>query len=212
VKSNAIPYDLSAVQVEREERIILGVTDIHADDVQYIRYDGAGGYGDPLDRDPQLVLKDVAWGLVTEEPARELYGVVLAADKNSVDSEATKRQRFALRTERLGGRAPKCDTEQASVPRTRHRINEYLQVRDHDNGGAVQCTWCATDICSSQSNWKDHVVVRKSPPGKAGPLRVESGKFFLIEFFCPGCGTALDVDVTYRDDPPLIDHISNWPS
>jgi N-methylhydantoinase B len=212
VKSNAIPYDLTAVQVEREERIVLGVTDIHVDDVQYIRYDGAGGYGDPLDRDPELVLKDVTWGLVTEEPARDIYGVVLAADKKNVDYEATKRQRSALRAERLGGRTPKCDTDRASVPRTRHRINEYLQVCNHSNGGAVQCTWCGTDICSSQSNWKEHAVVRKSPPSKAGPLRVESGKFFLLEFFCPGCGTVLDVDVAYRDDPPLIDHIASWPS
>ena len=36
-----------------------------------------GGYGDPIDRDPELVLKDVLAGLVTDEPARDIYGVVI---------------------------------------------------------------------------------------------------------------------------------------
>ena len=36
---------------------------------------GGGGYGDPLDRDPERVRRDVVAGVVTREHARERYGV-----------------------------------------------------------------------------------------------------------------------------------------
>jgi len=39
---------------------------------------GGGGYGDPLDREPERVLRDVAERWETRERARELYGVVLS--------------------------------------------------------------------------------------------------------------------------------------
>jgi N-methylhydantoinase B len=38
---------------------------------------GGGGWGDPLERDPELVLSDVRDGYVTVEAARERYGVVV---------------------------------------------------------------------------------------------------------------------------------------
>ena len=39
----------------------------------------------------------------------------------------------------------------------------------------------------------------------------EAGEgFALLEFYCPGCGTRLDVDLVYRDDPPLYDRIDRW--
>lgn len=52
---------------------------------------GAGGYGDPLKRPSELVLKDVIEGKVSVEMARKLYGVVLVKDCNElkIDLEAT---------------------------------------------------------------------------------------------------------------------------
>lgn len=38
---------------------------------------GGGGYGDPKERDPQLVLQDVINGYVSIEAAWERYGVVV---------------------------------------------------------------------------------------------------------------------------------------
>jgi N-methylhydantoinase B len=211
-KSNEIPHDLASTRAERQDCIQLGVTELSANDIQYIRYDGGGGYGDPLDRDPEFVLKDLLWGLVTAGPARDVYGVVFDSGNKSVDYDATIERRAALRSERLGGVKPKCDTrERSAITRTPYRISEYLQLSGPGQGAAVQCTWCGTGICPSQSNWKDHAVVRKSSPSKAGSFRVDSGKFFLLEFFCPGCGTVLDVDVVHGDDAPLHDRISSWP-
>jgi N-methylhydantoinase B len=44
-------------------------------DVVTLRTAGAGGYGDPLERDPAAVARDVALGLVSESAARSVYGV-----------------------------------------------------------------------------------------------------------------------------------------
>ena len=39
---------------------------------------GGGGFGDALERDPALVVADLAEGYVTEAAAAAVYGVVLA--------------------------------------------------------------------------------------------------------------------------------------
>jgi len=63
---------------------------------------GGGGFGDPLERDPQAVLEDVRDDYVTVEGARRDYGVVVVADGERyddwhVDAEATERLRAELR-------------------------------------------------------------------------------------------------------------------
>lgn len=40
-----------------------------------IEMPGGGGYGDPKARDPKLVARDIEYGLVSEQAARETYGV-----------------------------------------------------------------------------------------------------------------------------------------
>lgn len=54
---------------------------------------GGGGWGDPHERDPNLVLRDVRDGVVSVEGAARDYGVVLSADGRSIDVEATARLR-----------------------------------------------------------------------------------------------------------------------
>lgn len=58
---------------------------------------GAGGWGDPLQREPAKVLADVRKGLVSVEGARR-YGVVVAGD--AVDEGATRTLRATLKRSR----------------------------------------------------------------------------------------------------------------
>ncbi len=67
-------------------------------DVLHFNTWGGGGWGDPYDRDPELVAADVRCGLVTREGARR-YGVVLS-ENNEVDAKATEGLRGDLRTAR----------------------------------------------------------------------------------------------------------------
>jgi N-methylhydantoinase B len=59
---------------------------------------GGGGYGDPLERDPEMVETDVADGYVTIEAAKGEYGVVIDPATGRVDRGATE----ALRASRRG--------------------------------------------------------------------------------------------------------------
>ena len=67
-------------------------------DVLYFNTWGGGGWGDPFEREPELVRADVERGLVTAEGARR-YGVVLAGN-GSVDMAATDQLRKRMRDER----------------------------------------------------------------------------------------------------------------
>ncbi|WP_247730757.1 hydantoinase B/oxoprolinase family protein [Halovivax limisalsi] len=60
------------------------------------RSGGGGGYGHPLDRDPEAVREDVIDGYVSPEGAREDYGVVVSAD-GELDREATEELRAERR-------------------------------------------------------------------------------------------------------------------
>jgi N-methylhydantoinase B len=66
---------------------------------------GPGGWGDPLDRDPGRVARDVRNELVSPEAARRDYGVVMMPGTVEVDQAATAQLRAELRAGR-GWTAP----------------------------------------------------------------------------------------------------------
>ena len=67
-----------------------------------LRSPGGGGFGDPLRRDPAKVLRDVRDETVSAGAARDIYGVVIAADGKSVDTAATKALRRQMESSREG--------------------------------------------------------------------------------------------------------------
>jgi len=69
---------------------------IEEGDIMSFQGGGGGGYGDPLERDPERVKADVENGYVSVEGARESYGVVLTTDRQ-VNEEETKELRTKLR-------------------------------------------------------------------------------------------------------------------
>jgi len=67
----------------------------------YMICQGAGaGYGDVLDRDPNLVIRDLEEDLISHETARALYHVVYDADSLVLDVAATRAARAAEREAR----------------------------------------------------------------------------------------------------------------
>ncbi len=54
---------------------------------------GGGGWGDPFEREPERVLRDVLDGVVSSASAERDYGVVLTAGGRSVDVAATEERR-----------------------------------------------------------------------------------------------------------------------
>jgi len=62
-----------------------------------VRTGGGGGWGDPLERDPELVRADVIEELVSRHAAEKQYGVVLRDDL-TLDEAETQQRRNALRS------------------------------------------------------------------------------------------------------------------
>lgn len=65
---------------------------------------GGGGYGNPLDREPERVAEDVRLGYVSRRAAAKEYGVVVRGRGLTLDQAATARLRAALRPARRSRR------------------------------------------------------------------------------------------------------------
>jgi acetone carboxylase alpha subunit len=73
----------------------------------YMMCQGAGGgYGDVLQRDPALVMKDLEENFISDETARDIYKVVFDAATEVVDEEATARLRAEERAARKARGVP----------------------------------------------------------------------------------------------------------
>lgn len=82
-----------------DRAIELGNIDVVAcepGDVIQVIGPGAGGWGNPFERQPQAVLRDVQRGFLSVEKALEQYGVLVA--DGQVDEEGTKQHRAAQQT------------------------------------------------------------------------------------------------------------------
>jgi N-methylhydantoinase B len=82
---------------EREVDALADAEPVRAGEVIRIRTTGGGGWGDPLRRDPALVVRDVVWRKVSPVAALRDYGVVLTGslegDDLGHDAEATEAER-----------------------------------------------------------------------------------------------------------------------
>src|SRR5437773_11735094 len=68
---------------------------------------GAGGWGDPLERDPAAVVKDVRNELLSPKKAEVDYGVVVDTATWTVDAAATAQRRAEIKTARGWTTVPK---------------------------------------------------------------------------------------------------------
>ena len=61
-----------------------------AGDALRIQWPGAGGWGNPLERSPELLLDDVIAEKITVERARSVYGVVIDNVARTIDYKQTQ--------------------------------------------------------------------------------------------------------------------------
>ena len=157
---------------------------------------GGGGVGDPLFRDAEAVAKDVRDGYVSEDVARIQYGVVVDA-AGQVDAAGTQTQRDAIRVERIGGTPSKSAS-------ARGPVFTPIAVKN----GHWMCAQCETDLGPQTGNWRDAAVTRESKitekfdelHAQVRPAETQE-PVVMRENFCPGCATALWVDVTLISRP-----------
>jgi N-methylhydantoinase B len=92
--------DVDGATVADGDPVSGGVFPLMGKDALYVRWNGGGGYGDPLDRAPEHVAADVAGDLVSIDAARNIYGVIVGED-GELDGQATQDLRASSRAARL---------------------------------------------------------------------------------------------------------------
>lgn len=162
------------------------------DDVLFMRFGNGGGYGDPLDRDPQLVANDVANGLVSSSAAGAVYGVEVSPT-GELDAKETERRRVELKKERLGGAI----SMMSGRPRADGRpLQANLHVVADGSKRRICCTRCGHLFCEANDDWTREATRRNLTPTDAGPLMSDLvGKFVLAQLSCPSCAVVLRTDV-----------------
>ncbi len=209
VKDGHLPTTMNELGGELQPSIGFAVTSQNKGDVFNAIMAGGGGYGDPLEREPQRVLQDVVNQMVSIEWAEKLYGVIIDSPTNNLDKEKTLSKRKAIREERAksskqAGPALGMAREAGLVG----RLNEYLQVAQTKDGKIIRCK-CGLAICAAGENYKDHVLQHEGPLNEAGPwvnpYRIYD-RFNLWQFYCPGCLTLLGTEVTLKGEKPIHDY------
>ena len=160
-----------------------------------------GGYGDPIDRNPESVARDVRIGMTGRYAAQKVYGVVLN-EAGAVDEKATEKQREAIRlSRRERGRPPVENTNSTSAGSVNGRpvlhFHEYLEVVSDEHGFFIRCRKCGYLFCSADENYKRYALEIRQDLEELSGHRVPSGEPYVggfLEYVCPGCSTLLQVD------------------
>jgi N-methylhydantoinase B len=185
-----------------ESRLPMPTSDLTMSEgqVQFIVSQGGGGFGDPIERDPQAVHADVMEGLLTLEAARRDYGVVISDDR--LDLAGTETTRLRIRSDRLEGRTPR-----APAPPVAGRPFSYaFTVVTRDGRDWLVCRRCGEEISDTSDSVYDHAVIREVPTAERAPFHLVyagSEQFVLRYCYCPHCGKQFDAQIGRRDEPLL---------
>ncbi|WP_309105510.1 hydantoinase B/oxoprolinase family protein [Arthrobacter sp.] len=194
--------------------------------VEYHNWQGGGGFGDPLDRDPDKVLKDVRTGLVSADEAARTYGVVLTAGNTpEPDREQTDVTRQELRKQRLDRAMP--FVEKHPLPGVQwmaatdpgsgaeREAVHYWDIVAIDHGrDTMSCVRCGTILGPAAADLRPGCVYEEMPASMIGPIRGEDyaeGEEVMVAiryFYCPGCGRRLEADLVVPGGPGPASNIA----
>jgi len=169
-------------------------------DVFAVSWQGGGGYGDPLERDPEAVARDTAAGAVSAEAAEAVYGVVCC---NGLDPAATEARRRAMRLERVGG-AFANDPQRMFQGTPTIALSESLFLA-HDRRGWHVITKAGYILCTGSTRWREGAVA-KTAARLPDEFRITLHEdLAATTYCCPASGTLLAVDFHRRDEKPADD-------
>ena len=180
-------------------------------DVLYMHWQGGGGYGDPLTRDPDAVAADLRHGKVTSTGATDTYGVVLDS-AGRVDSAGTDRARERLRSVRrqrviLDELIP---GEPLDLSGGR-RLDENLVLVTEAGHPVVGCAHCGQRLGDRRISETLSLARYDGPSSDAGPQVTSDPAAYIDnevvfrQYCCPNCLGAIYSSIVPVEHP---DHIS----
>lgn len=172
-------------------------------DVFAVTWQGGGGWGDPLARDPAAVRADVVSGAISVQVSETVYGVRLS--DGNVDETATEKLRGSLRSRRLEGAGTCKEVQGEFVGRMGPNLNI---VRNADGVHVVS----AAGVClsSGSTQWRSGAIKRSVENPYELHRIVLHDDLAMTAFYCPRSGTLLAVDVHEVDLEPNDDIVLDF--
>ncbi|RPH82127.1 MAG: hypothetical protein EHM88_10285, partial [Candidatus Rokuibacteriota bacterium] len=205
-----MPNDIAEVEGQ-EELLQLRQIDIYQgpSDVYEVAFAAGAGYGDPLERDPEAVRKDVYLEDISLRAAREIFCVALVGEGEElrVDDAATAELRREALIERLG-REPR-PYAGPKLPGVR-QITEYLNLVERGGERWLACSRCGQPLGPASKSYKLHCHRVDRAIQAASTLIGEPQRFIdepvqFRQFCCPACGGLIENEVCRAADPLLWD-------
>lgn len=212
VRGGSLPSTIQELRGEKLQARPGGVYTLGENDVYVVSPAGAGGggYGDPLDRDPELVGKDVMEGEISFDAARQVYGVETDPQSGKVDTAATHELRSSLLGERLsdGVLKPKPLKHSGLAVSTMSiadfTVLENLLVSGEDGSRSFSCKRCRTKLGDCASGYR-RLALRRTRSvafAQAPELAPSSDQGCeLREYCCPHCGVLFEVESAIPGQP-----------
>jgi N-methylhydantoinase B len=170
-------------------------------DVFAVSWQGGGGFGDPLERDPEAVLEDVRHGLVSEQAESEIYGVVI--DRTGVDHTATQERRGAMRRARIG--TPCDEPDRFSGGKRIASLGDRLFIV-RDQRGVHVVSPAGFVLSTGSTRWRKGAVAVPMEPPAALPIHLHEG-LAMTAYCCPATGTLLSLDIHEKGCAPPDDMV-----
>jgi N-methylhydantoinase B len=185
-----------------------------SDVIEHITF-GGGGYGDPLQRDPQLVAKDLRAGDVTAAAGEHVYGVLFDSE-GSVDGSGTEQLRKKMHADRLS--TAKAGAPGKSPSGELRRVGDVAEALwagvDESGDHFLSCSCCDTTICGIEQNYKEHSSCIETSLAAVDPEMfgsIEDPAHELTEetayriYICPSCAVAFENELSLKSAPPIWD-------
>ena len=200
--SGRMPAELDEVSDELEPGQNYASSYLAPGEVFQMTWQGGGGYGDPLGRDPEAVAHDLRERKVTPDAAVGVYGVVVA--DGTVDAAATAVERDRLRSARKARSRPLGEPRGSVDVSGARRIDDNLVEL---SGGEVACGHCGQGLGEVE---RLGVALYEGPPTDAGPQILATAADYVDapvvfrQYCCPSCWTALYSAVVPGGHPDTV--------
>jgi N-methylhydantoinase B len=169
-------------------------------DVFAVSWQGGGGYGDPLEREPEAVAEDVAADAVSIEAAETVYGVMC---RDGLDRGATEQRRKAMRLERVDGTFAQ-DAEKMFQGTPAMALSDSLFLA-RDRRGRHVITKAGYILCTGSTRWRAGAVAKTSTKLPDEFMITLHDDLAATTYYCPASGALLAVDFHRRDERPEDD-------
>jgi N-methylhydantoinase B len=186
--------------------------EIGPDDVWELKIPSGSGFGDPLERDPAAVARDIEDQRCSAEFAQTVYGVVLDAE-GEIDEKLTGEERDKVRARRLercttrpqpSGRV--LDEDQATI-----QMAQYVVGVQSGDVAEYACGRCREVLGSADVLYKAHSAILEAGLEAIGPGFGENAdsiddELVWREFYCPGCGVRFETELARKGEEFVRDY------